>query len=68
MTLKLITFDCDGVMFDSRDVNRIYYNDLLAAFGKTIPLSRTMDEQLKQIRSWARTRALPATSQAKPEL
>jgi len=34
MTLKLITFDCDGVMFDSRDVNRIYYNDLLAAFSQ----------------------------------
>ncbi|MCU0305619.1 MAG: AAA family ATPase [Thermoanaerobaculales bacterium] len=43
-------------------------NDLLAAFGKTIPLSRTMEEQLKAIRSWARTRALPATSQAKPEM
>lgn len=43
-------------------------NDLLASFGKTIPLSRTMEEQLKQIRSWARTRALPATSQAKPEM
>jgi len=43
-------------------------NDLLASFGKTIPLSRTMDEQLKQIRSWARTRALPATTQVKPEL
>ena len=43
-------------------------NDLLAAFGKTIPLSRTMEEQLKQIRSWARTRALPATSQEKPEM
>jgi len=38
--LKLIVFDCDGVMFDSRDVNRMYYNDLLGAFGRT-----TMDEQ-----------------------
>jgi SpoVK/Ycf46/Vps4 family AAA+-type ATPase len=43
-------------------------NDLLAAFGKTIPLSKTMEEQLKQIRSWARTRALPATRLAKPEM
>ena len=43
-------------------------NDLLAAFGKTIPLSRTMEEQLKQIRSWARNRALPATSPAKPDM
>lgn len=32
-TLKLIVFDCDGVMFDSRETNRIYYNDLLRAFG-----------------------------------
>ena len=30
--LKLIVFDCDGVMFDSREANRVYYNDLLAAF------------------------------------
>ena len=43
-------------------------NDLLAAFSKIIPLSRTMEEQLKTIRSWARTRALPATSQSRPEL
>ena len=31
--LKLIVFDCDGVLFDSREANRSYYNDLLAAFG-----------------------------------
>ncbi len=31
--LKLIVFDCDGVMFDSMEANRIYYNDLLTAFG-----------------------------------
>jgi hypothetical protein len=37
-------------------------NDMLAAFGKIIPLSRTMEEQLKAIRSWARNRALPASS------
>ncbi len=43
-------------------------NDLLAAFGKTIPLSRTMEDQLKAIRSWARTRALPATTAHVPEM
>jgi len=43
-------------------------NDLLRAFGAIIPLSRTMEEQLKAIRSWARTRALPATSVARPEM
>ena len=31
--LKLIVFDCDGVLFDSREANRIYYNDLLKSFN-----------------------------------
>jgi len=31
--LKLIVFDCDGVMFDSREANRRYYNDMLTAFS-----------------------------------
>jgi len=31
--LKLVIFDCDGVMFDSREANRIYYNHLLEKFG-----------------------------------
>ncbi len=34
--LKLIVFDCDGVMFDSREANREYYNHLLAYFGRQI--------------------------------
>jgi SpoVK/Ycf46/Vps4 family AAA+-type ATPase len=48
--------------------NPVAQNDLLSAFGKVIPLSRTMEEQLKTIRSWARTRALPATTVSKPEM
>jgi phosphoglycolate phosphatase len=31
--LKLIIFDCDGVMFDSIEANRHYYNNILAVFG-----------------------------------
>ena len=31
--LKLVIFDCDGVMFDSRDANRAYYNHILARFN-----------------------------------
>jgi phosphoglycolate phosphatase-like HAD superfamily hydrolase len=31
--LKLVVFDCDGVMFDSKDANRKYYNFLLEKFG-----------------------------------
>jgi hypothetical protein len=43
-------------------------NQILSTFGKIIPLSKTMEEQVKAIRSWARTRAIPATSVAKPDL
>ncbi len=32
--LKLVVFDCDGVMFDSRYANREYYNHLLEKFGQ----------------------------------
>jgi beta-phosphoglucomutase-like phosphatase (HAD superfamily) len=32
--LKLIVFDCDGVMFDSKSANRQYYNQLLAHFHR----------------------------------
>ena len=38
--LKLIIFDCDGVMFDSRIANREYYNHLLVHFGRPV-----MDEE-----------------------
>jgi beta-phosphoglucomutase-like phosphatase (HAD superfamily) len=31
--LKLVIFDCDGVMFDSRETNRAYYNQLLSRFN-----------------------------------
>ena len=30
--LKLVIFDCDGVMFDSLEANRSYYNHILTAF------------------------------------
>jgi SpoVK/Ycf46/Vps4 family AAA+-type ATPase len=48
--------------------SEVTQNDILRAFGKVIPLSKTMEEQLKTIRSWARTRAIPATSVVKPEM
>lgn len=31
--LKVVVFDCDGVMFDSKRVNEKYYNALLSHFG-----------------------------------
>jgi len=33
--LKLIVFDCDGVMFDSKQANIKYYNHLLSHFSQT---------------------------------
>ena len=33
MKLKLVIFDCDGVMFDSKFANQTYYNHLLEHFG-----------------------------------
>jgi phosphoglycolate phosphatase-like HAD superfamily hydrolase len=31
--IRGVVFDCDGVLFDSRDVNRHYYNHILSALG-----------------------------------
>jgi len=33
MKYNLVIFDCDGVMFDTKWVNRLYYNDMLAHFN-----------------------------------
>jgi phosphoglycolate phosphatase len=38
--LRAVIFDCDGVMFDSREANRAYYNAILERFGKP-PLSES---------------------------
>ena len=32
--LKLVGFDCDGVLFDSRDANIAFYNAILAKFNR----------------------------------
>jgi len=40
--LKLVVFDCDCVMFDSKDSNRKYYNHLLEKFGH--PLMNEQEE------------------------
>lgn len=34
-SIKAVVFDCDGVMFDTADSNRIYYNTVLEHFGKS---------------------------------
>ncbi|MEN8152480.1 MAG: AAA family ATPase [Acidobacteriota bacterium] len=37
-------------------------DDLFVIFGNTVPLSLTMEEQIKKIRSWAHNRAVRASS------
>ena len=32
-TTKVVAFDCDGVMFDSSESNKAYYNQVLSHFG-----------------------------------
>jgi len=43
--IKAVVFDCDGVMFDTAQANRKFYNVILASFNKP-PLD---DEQFKNI-------------------
>lgn len=54
---QVVTFDCDGVMFDTTDANRAYYNAVLAHFGKpaltpeqfAYSHSHTVHESLKML-------------------
>ena len=32
--VKVVAFDCDGVMFDTAQANRVYYSHILQHFGK----------------------------------
>ena len=32
--IRLVAFDCDGVMFDTAEANRSYYNEILAQLGQ----------------------------------
>ena len=41
--LKTIIFDCDGVLFDSRNANIHYYNFLLESFGKNMMDEKEID-------------------------
>jgi SpoVK/Ycf46/Vps4 family AAA+-type ATPase len=45
-----------------RDVE---FNDLANAINETVPLYETYEERIKELRDWARTRARPATLDAR---
>lgn len=36
MTLKVVAFDCDGVLFDSRQANIAFYNQILTHFNRPL--------------------------------
>jgi ATPase family protein associated with various cellular activities (AAA) len=48
--------------YDNRDFTE---NDITANINKTVPLSTTMESQIKGIRSWAISRATPASKHGK---
>ena len=33
--IKIVAFDCDGVMFDTKESNTAYYNQILGHFGRS---------------------------------
>jgi ATP-dependent 26S proteasome regulatory subunit len=50
-------------MYEAFNQNRkLCEDDLFAIFGSSVPLSLTMEEQIKKIKSWAHNRAAPASS------
>ena len=34
VTFKVVAFDCDGVLFDTEQANRVYYSNILQHFGR----------------------------------
>jgi ATP-dependent 26S proteasome regulatory subunit len=50
-------------MYEAFNENRkLHEDDLITVFGYSVPLSITMEEQIKHIRSWAHNRAVRASS------
>jgi SpoVK/Ycf46/Vps4 family AAA+-type ATPase len=52
-----------SAMYEAFNKNRkLIEDDLFVIFGASVPLSTTMEEQIKRIRSWAHDRAVRASS------
>ncbi|MCK5098012.1 MAG: HAD family hydrolase [Desulfobacteraceae bacterium] len=52
--IKAVIFDCDGVMFDTAEANKRFYNELLEYFDK----ARLTDEQFIQVHMYTVSQAL----------
>lgn len=53
-TIKAVIFDCDGVLFDTADANRRYYNEVLEKFGKP----SLTDDQFEKVHMYTVKQAL----------
>jgi len=51
---KAVIFDCDGVLFDTADANRRYYNEVLEKFGKP----SLSDDQFEKVHMYTVKQAL----------
>ena len=52
-----------SALYDSYDLNReLTTEDILTSVKATFPLSKTMEEEISSLRSWAKNRARPTTS------
>jgi SpoVK/Ycf46/Vps4 family AAA+-type ATPase len=52
-----------SAMYEAFNKNqRLVEDDLFTIFGSSVPLSTTMEEQIKKIRSWAHNRAVRASA------
>ena len=55
-----------SAMYEAFTENReVSTEDILKALSETVPLSETMEEQVEELRDWARTRARPASLDTK---
>ncbi len=61
---RVIIYDCDGVLIDSRESNRAFYNHILARFG----LPPVSEEQLEVVHVSTATGAIDYLFQGHPAL
>ena len=52
--IKAVIFDCDGVMFDTAEANKKFYNELLEHFSKP----KLTDEQFIKVHMFTVSQAL----------
>jgi HAD superfamily hydrolase (TIGR01549 family) len=62
--IKAVVFDCDGVMFDTAQANRNFYNEILQHFDKSV----LTDKQFKQVHMYTVDSALKYLFSKKDDL